>query len=1621
MIRTRMKVLAVAVSVAVAVQSGAAAAPTPAEVGGSPIEVFVSPDGADGDGTFEAPFGSLTDARDAVRALIADGMTTDVHVILRDGTYFLQDTFQLDERDSGRDGHRVVYTNYLSESPVIVGGTEIQGTWEETSNPDVLRVAIPQIDDAQQWFDQLFVSGERQTLARFPSEGYLQPRGTEGNLRQFDIVPGDLPEWSDYANAQVVVWSSAYFSDTIEVSEIDYETSTITLAQDMLRSPETGQMRRYFLQGVRQALDQPGEFYFDKDEGYLYYWPADPSFDGSDVVVPTLQNVIELVGSSPQQPVSGVDISGLTFQGSAFTSYFNETHGGEWNRPADENANGIIYAENVEDVTITENIISNAGFSGVVLHRSAVNNSVIGNEIRDFGYHGVLLMGTASGVVDENNDQIYDNRGNVVSDNHIHHGGKLVGHGSGVFIHQSGANLVEHNVIHDLDRYAIAAKGPNHRPLDGDDALDPLLTSRDNMIRYNDISHVLEDSDDAGAITFTTTGTGNVIAHNRIHKINAPLAYHGHVFGIYLDNWTSYTEVYGNIIHGVDGAGGYSTALNATILSKGHRNRIVNNVLVQDAGTPWAAGISYGGVAGNVNQTFANETLRNVVAMDSGADLVYDYRNWDGDNLEASDFNLFYQADGDYRVTGVPGVQDLADWQSYDNSRYDQNSIVADPMFRNPTAGDYVMSPMSPAYQLGFTDLDYSAIGTTGDIAFGHGDLDALHVTAEGQISRLSLDAGESGDLAATARDANGIFIAGDEVTLSYSSADPTVATVDAAGTVVAHAAGVTEVTVEASDGSQTVETAIPIYVGELIQEVQVEGGNPLAVGQETALRAIAFTTHGTSRLLDPATDDVTFVSDDETVASVDERGGVIALSPGEATITASVSTSEGMVAGTFTVVVHTAILASLEVTRSGLGLPVGDAAPLEVTAYMSDGSEADPSELQLSYASSDESIAVVDARGVVTGVQRGNATISVTAHADGIQRIAEETVYVVQPSELPAGWAHSDIGDWDDRESYVQYDDGTWRLHSNGLDAWRGKDAVTFVHQFVDRSDYVDGIAVIATVESVSEIHANSMAGLMIRATSDAGAQTIAPRLRPGGAMPVGLRQTPGGATLNISSNPILSFPATIKLSLVGNTIEVSYLNEGDWVDVAQDTLVLPDVISIGIWNASADPSGLSEAVFSDVQVVAEPAVPATGEALLGLSRALTIALAHEVTGSAASYPALSRAALLHAIDGAESVLQSLNPSEGQVTRAQTELDLAVANFESARTRPSLMELDFENDSVGQEPASVNIITPAQGNVVVTSEGADGGQAMRITGFFNPEPQRFRADVALAPADNGRATYLTQFKREAMPGAFLMSVGDATGQYAARLWFVGNGSVRLRYPDGSSQNVGSHVEGEWYTVEFTVDVGAATFDISINDQKLVDGERFMEPVEAVERMEWESGAGTYWIDDVVGYAIEGDDARAASITVDGEPLAGFDADVTAYTVELPPDADVPDIHAEPSDAEATTYVSQPEEVPGTGYIVAISASRLEHRLYEVEFVCGSQNEGENVVFSGVDSGVGNHARADGCTFMDLVQSNMPFVNHGEFVRLVRDLAKQWQADGLFTPREVGALTMAAARSDVGR
>ena len=140
----------------------------------------------------------------------------------------------------------------------------------------------------------------------------------------------------------------------------------------------------------------------------------------------------------------------------------------------------------------------------------------------------------------------------------------------------------------------------------------------------------------------------------------------------------------------------------------------------------------------------------------------------------------------------------------------------------------------------------------------------------------------------------------------------------------------------------------------------------------------------------DATTQGVVWASDNNDVATVDKDGLVTAVKAGTATITVSVK-GQPEIKATCTITVKSSSIAvtKLTLSESSAEVSIGKTLTLSCTIEPSNATNK-----ELIWSSSDETIATVDAQGVVTGVKAGTVTITVASKSNpSVKAICTVTV----------------------------------------------------------------------------------------------------------------------------------------------------------------------------------------------------------------------------------------------------------------------------------------------------------------------------------------------------------------------------------------------------------------------------------------------------------------------------------------------------------------------------------------------------------------------------------------------------------------------------------------------------
>ncbi|MEC5126642.1 right-handed parallel beta-helix repeat-containing protein [Verrucomicrobiales bacterium BCK34] len=527
---------------------------------------------AGGNGSPDAPFRTLGEARDAIRAAkkASPEAGGEKYIVqIAPGIYPLESTFTLSAEDSGTAGAPVVYRAGTRGESKFQGGLRLEASdFKKITDPKILsrlsedvreKVLVADLSTAfpgefpafkpaykgapvAPW---LYLDGSPMTLARWPNleakpdgwarfikaidSGNADPKSADPKRQKrrpgsFEFNDPRPERW----NLKEGVWLFGYWThdwsnEVIQIANYDQNKKIISLAAPHSYGISSGtwggKERRFFALNTLDELDAPEEWYLDRAKKLLYFHPT-ADWEKSEIVLGTL--------NAPLIKISGAQH--IKFEGLRF-EYGHEKG---------------IALEKTSDIEIVGCTIANLANSGVAISNGSKNT------IRSCDlYH----LGTAGITVSGGDRKTLTPAENLVINNHIHHYGlfqRTYAPGIGV----SGVGqIVRNNSIHDAPHNAI------------------LYSGNDHLFEQNEIFRVVMETGDSGA--FYTgrdwTSQGNQLRQNYIHHLGSGDEKHVNTMGVYLDDCDSGDTIEQNIFY---------KAGRAIMIGGGRDNAVINNLVI---------------------------------------------------------------------------------------------------------------------------------------------------------------------------------------------------------------------------------------------------------------------------------------------------------------------------------------------------------------------------------------------------------------------------------------------------------------------------------------------------------------------------------------------------------------------------------------------------------------------------------------------------------------------------------------------------------------------------------------------------------------------------------------------------------------------------------------------------------------------------------------------------------------------------------------------------------------------------------------------------------------------------------------------------------------------------------
>ncbi len=637
--------------------------------------LYVSVKGSDNNpGTLEKPMLTLYAAQTAARKV-----KEQVNVIIRGGTYYLSKPVTFTSADSRATNAKLTFKAYSGEKPVLTSAKVLKLQWHDYKNGIKQAQVEPDI-----FFDELFVNGRLQHMARYPN---YNPEITHyGGFAADAVSPQRVSTWQDPAGGYIHALHKSEWGGFSYLITGKDDKGGLTMEGGYQNNRPAPMHAKYrYIENVFEELDTAGEWYYNKAKHTLYFYPPkNTDLNKATIEVPQLETLIELKGTE-QQPVKNIAIEGLELRQTLRT--FMKT-----NEPLLRSdwmfyRRGAVVMEGAEYCAVKNCFFNAVAGNAIVFSNYNRHNEISGCRITDIGASGVSFAGDPKAVrsplfrYEQANDpnKVDKTPGPktnnypadcLVYNNLIQNIGCVEKQSAGVEISMAMNITVSHNTIDKTPRAGINI---------GDG------TWGGHIIEYNDVFNTVIETGDHGS--FNSWGRDRYWYPNRkmMDSINAahpelvmldavkPTILRNnrfrcdHGWDIDLDDGSSNYEIYNNV------------CLNGGLkLREGFHRTVYNNVIINSSFHPhvWFE---------NSGDVFK----QNIV---SAGYFPIGIKYWG----KEVDYNLF---------------PDSLSLKAAQKRGTDQHSVYGNAGFTDASKADYRVRPASPALKTGFKNFPMDQFG----------------------------------------------------------------------------------------------------------------------------------------------------------------------------------------------------------------------------------------------------------------------------------------------------------------------------------------------------------------------------------------------------------------------------------------------------------------------------------------------------------------------------------------------------------------------------------------------------------------------------------------------------------------------------------------------------------------------------------------------------------------------------------------------------------------------------------------------------------------------------------------------------------------------------------------------
>lgn len=449
---------------------------------------FVSADGKDSNkGTIKRPFRTIEKALEAARK-----EKGEITLYLREGVYRLSAPLTLTASD-GNSEKKLTLTSFPNEKATISGGVLLnldwqpyeRGIWQAKVNQDVE-------------IDMLLVNGEIRHMARYPNydEQAVRFHGTSSQATAPERVKG----WKHPETGFLHAMHNSDWGDFHYRIKGRKENGELILEGGWQNNRQSGlHPENRMVENIFEELDAPGEWFFDRDEKILYYYPLEGEQPATAVFeTPQLKHLIEVRGTQAA-PAENIVIRNLNLTQTqrTFMEKYEPLLRSDWT----VYRGAAVFFEGTENCTLTQCDLYNLGGNAVFFSKYNRQGEVSSSHFTNIGASAICFVGDTACVRSpsfeysqfvpyEKMDLQKGPKGVnfpaqcIVRDNLIHRIGLYEKQTTGVELSMCQSIVVSHNSIYDTPRAGInVSEG----------------TWGGHCIEYNDVFETVKETGDHGS------------------------------------------------------------------------------------------------------------------------------------------------------------------------------------------------------------------------------------------------------------------------------------------------------------------------------------------------------------------------------------------------------------------------------------------------------------------------------------------------------------------------------------------------------------------------------------------------------------------------------------------------------------------------------------------------------------------------------------------------------------------------------------------------------------------------------------------------------------------------------------------------------------------------------------------------------------------------------------------------------------------------------------------------------------------------------------------------------------------------------------------------------------------